>query len=125
MSDQDKTFTQEEVNAIISERLKQERAKIMKDVQIKEAELNRREAMMKTRDDWQKRGLPVDLLECLDAEKLDTAAEILEGTKNAHSKAGWGGGKNPDAGNAALYDEDGNPTDHAIRQRMGLDRKEG
>ena len=125
MSESAKTFTQDEVNAIVSERLKQERGKIMKEVQEKEAELTRRETMMNTRADWQKRGLPVDLLECLDAEKLEAAAAILEGTKEKPgSRAGYGGGKDPEHGAYQMRDAEGNPTDYAIRQRMGLARKD-
>lgn len=120
MSEENKTFTQDEVNAIVSERLKQERAKIMKDVQTKEAELNRRETMMNTRADWQKRGLPVDLLECLDADKLEAAAEILE--KKKGSRGGF------DRSNSRLPHEiitdDGKPDDLAIRRKMGLVRKD-
>lgn len=126
MSDQDKTFTQEEVNSIVSERLKQERAKIMKEAQEKEAELTRREALMNTRADWQKRGLPVDLLDCLDAEKLDAAAVILEGIKK-NSKGQKGGF---DYSNSRLpnrnesEDDQEGPTEKAIRQKMGLARKD-
>lgn len=122
-----KTFTQDEVNAIVSERLKQERAKIMKDVQTKEAELNRRETMMNTRADWQKRGLPVELLDCLDAEKLEAAAAILENNKDKPvERGGWGGGKNPrePSGAKPLRDQNGNLTDYAIRQKMGLSGKD-
>lgn len=126
MSDQDKTFSQEEVNSIISERLKQERAKIMKEAQEKEAELNRREKMMSTRADWQKRGLPVDLLECLDAEKLDAAAEILEGI-NKNNKGHKGGFDRSNSRlpnrNGAEDDQEG-PSEKAIRQKMGLARKD-
>ena len=127
MSEESKTFTQDEVNAIISERLKQERAKIMKDVQTKEAELNRRETMMNTRADWQKRGLPVELLECLDAEKLEAAAAILEkSTEKPSSSGGWGGGKNPLTAPHAkpMRDANGDLTDYAIRQSMGLTGKD-
>lgn len=126
--EENKTFTQEEVNAIIGERLKQERAKIMKEVQEKEAELTRRESFMNTRAEWQKKGLPVELLECLDQTKIEAASTILEGMKgNNNSSGGWSGGKNPvEAPKAgeALRDANGNPTDYAIRQRMGLIRKD-
>ncbi len=122
MSEEKKSFTQDEVNAIVSERLKQERAKIMKDVQSKEAELNRRETMMNTRADWQKRGLPVDLLECLDADKLEAAAAILE--KKSGSKGGF------DTSNTKLphdynkYGDMNGPDEMAIRRKMGLVRKD-
>ena len=126
MSDQDKTFTQEEVNSIVSERLKQERAKIMKEAQEKEAELTRREHMMSVRTDWQRRGLPVDLLDCLDAEKLDAAAVILEGI-NKNSKGQKGGfdhsnSRLPNRNESEDYQE--GPTEKAIRQKMGLARKD-
>ena len=122
MSEENKTFTQDEVNAIISERLKQERAKIMKDVQTKEAELNRRETMMNTRADWQKRGLPVDLLDCLDAEKLEAAAAILEKKSNTGKKGGFDS-SNTRLPRESMKDQDG-PTEAAIRAKMGLVRKD-
>lgn len=117
--EENKTFTQDELNAIISERLKAERSKIMKDVQAKEAELTRRESMLNTSSDWKSRGLPVELLEMISPDKYDAAAEILQGYKKSEpARGGWGGGKNPDPAPRVLSQEE------QIRQRMGLNRKD-
>lgn len=118
MSEENKSFTQEEVNSIVGERLKQERAKIMKEVQAKEAELTRRETMMNTRADWQKRGLPVELLEYLEVEKLDEAAAILEkGHLSSGSRGGFSGNVKPGDVKPGSFDAE-------IRKKMGLFKKE-
>ena len=117
--DDNKTFTQEEVNAIISERLKSGRSKIMKDVQAKEAELARRESLINATADWKKRGLPVELLDMIPEDKFESAATALEGYQKTGNKGGWGGGKNP---GRALSPEEAEEI--AIRDRMGLNRKD-
>lgn len=123
MSDE-RTFSQDEVNAIVSDRLKQERTKIMREVTQREAELSRREAMLTAKADWQKRGLPAELLDTLDMSKegaIDSAAAILENIKTtAHigeSKTGkFGFGSIPQ--HAAEADPDS-----ALRSAMGLHGK--
>lgn len=80
--DNNKTFTQAELDQIIKERLAKERAKLTAEAQQREAELTRREAMLAAKEDWSKRGLPVALLDSLDFSKegaLDAAAAVLTG----------------------------------------------
>lgn len=128
MSDE-RTFSQDELNTIVSERLKQERAKIMREVNQREAELTRREALLTAKADWQKRGLPADLLDTLDLSKegaLDMAATILESIRISPN-AGRGGhlGKIGYGGSIESSGDAGqrNDPDAALRSAMGLDKK--
>lgn len=85
----ERSFTQEEVNNIVSDRLKQERTKIMREAQEHEAKLNRREALLAAKADWTKRGLPADLLDTLDLSQegsIEAAASILERIKPANTE---------------------------------------
>ena len=85
MSDNnERTFTQAELDQIISERLKREREKVAAEQAQREAELTRRERLLTAKEDWAKRGLPADLLDSLDLSKdgvLDAAAAIVEKLK--------------------------------------------
>ena len=117
----ERTFTQDEVNKMIGDRLKQERAKLMREAQEREAELNRREALLTAKADWAKRGLPADLLDSLDLTRegaLDTAAAVLE-KYQANRAFPSTGGVDP----AALPPESSARRD-GLRDAFGL-RKEG
>ncbi len=118
----DRTFTQDEVNSILSERLKQERTKFLREVNEREAALTRREALLTAKEDWTKRGLPADLLDSLDMSKegvLDAAAAIIEGIRNP---AGRTMSKN--GGFAGVPDKIGttDDSDDALRAAMGLEK---
>lgn len=124
MSDE-RTFSQDEVNAIVSERLKQERTKIMRDVTRREAELAQRETLLSAKADWQKRGLPADLLDSLDMNKegaLEAAAAILENIKITSGAKGGGIGKNYGFGGTLERSKEAAP-ESALRSAMGLDKK--
>jgi len=86
----DRVFTQDEVNRIVADRLKSERDKYMREAQQREAELNRREALLTAKADWAKRGLPADLLDSLDLSK-DGALEAAENIVSGLSKGNRGG----------------------------------
>lgn len=94
---EDRTFTQAELDQIIADRLRKERAKIAAEAQQRAAELDRREALLAAKEDWSKRGLPVSLLDSLDISKdgaLEAAAAVLAGLqKNEPDKRGG----NPDS----------------------------
>ena len=116
----EKTFSQSEVNAIVSERLKQERSRLMADVNRREAELTRREALLTAKADWQKRGLPADLLDYVNnIDALDDIAGLLEGFHNScntpkGTRGGFAGASEP------IKEAD---PDAALRSAMGLNRK--
>ncbi len=77
MSDE-RTFTQAEVDQLIGERLKREREKYRQEADQRAAELDRRERLLTAKADWQRRGLPADLLDV-----LDISDEALERAENA------------------------------------------
>lgn len=73
-----KTFTQEDVNRIVSERLAQERKKPVDDE--REKNLKAREARLDCRDYLDGKKYPaklLDLLDCSDVEKFKTAADAM------------------------------------------------
>lgn len=80
-----KTFTQEEVNRIVSERLNREKGKIDADREAeyskREAELNTREIKLKARESLSEKNLPselIDVINCSNEEELERSLEILE-----------------------------------------------
>lgn len=92
----ERTFTQEQVNAIIGERLSKEKAKndaafAEKEQQFAERErqLANREALVDLKDRLKEMGLPAELLPVLnvqDKPALDKALEALEGYISEQSK---------------------------------------
>ena len=112
--DNNKTFTQAELDQIIKERLTKERAKLTAEAQQREAELNRREELLKAKEDWSKRGLPVALLDSLDFTKegaLDAAAAVLTGLQD----------KGPDrSGGNPFVGDSGIPSGDPLRGAFGL-----
>lgn len=73
----ERMFSQEEVDQIISERLKRERTKYQQEAAQRAAELDKRERLLTAKVDWQKRGLPVELLDSIVLSK-DGALEAAE-----------------------------------------------
>lgn len=76
-----KTFNQEEVNRIVSERLAREREKLPKDDEREQA-LKAREARLDCRDYLDSKKYPaaiLDVLDCSDVEKFKTAADAIVG----------------------------------------------
>jgi len=81
-----KTFTQDQVNAIVGERLQKERQKSEADIVIREQKLNQREFLLTAKNTLRDRGYPADLLDvlkCTDSESLDKALGILENNLGA------------------------------------------
>lgn len=79
-----KTFTQEEVNQIVSNRLKEEREKLKKEQDAafadREKAINAREMRMTAAEELHKKGLPsslVDAINCTDKETMSKSIEIL------------------------------------------------
>lgn len=62
-----RTFTQEQVNKIVSERLQKERGKADTTFAAREAELAQREFQLKAREIMESKNLPVKLLDALNA----------------------------------------------------------
>lgn len=120
---EDKTFTQEEVNKIVSKRLTEEREKMQKeqDATLAEREqaIKAREMRMSAIEKLQEKGLPTslaDALNCSDEKALESGIEILSNTygqastgTNTHVEQPY----SPRGGGAPLKDD-------PIRRAMGL-----
>lgn len=92
-----KTFTQEEVNRIVSDRLARERDKLPKDDE-REKALKAREARLDCRDYLDSKKYPaaiLDVLDCSDVEKFKTAADAIVGKFPAIVGGDGMGGKYP------------------------------
>lgn len=76
-----KTFSQEDVNRIVGERLAKEKAKNESDWQQRERDLQRRELQMTAKEYLNEKNIPVELLDALsytDEETLQKSVEIIE-----------------------------------------------
>lgn len=80
----EKTFTQEQVNAIVSRRLAEEKAKGEAALNKRETELNQREMQIRAKELLAEKGLPKNLADVLrysDEESLKAAIDVIEKTK--------------------------------------------
>nr|DAM58331.1 MAG TPA: Major head protein [Bacteriophage sp.] len=112
-----RTFTQEEVNQIVSGRLKEEREKMKREQDAafaeREQNIKAREMRMNVLDKLKSKGLPeslADAINCSDEKSVDKSIEILTNTykaeqgeyqKSAYHPAG-GTGEKPDPIRAAM-----------------------
>ena len=76
---EDKTFTQDQVNAIIGERLQKERQKAESDIAKREQELSQREFLLNAKSTLTEKGLPAELADYIiaDPEALEKAVNLL------------------------------------------------
>lgn len=87
---QGKTFSQDDVNRIVQERLSKERAKTESGFAEREKELARREFALDARKELSDRGYPEDLLDALnatDANSLKKSLDILDSYMKEHGAA--------------------------------------
>lgn len=80
----EKTFTQEQVNAIVSRRLAEEKAKSEAALNKRETELNQREMQIKAKELLAEKGLPKNLADVLrysDEESLKAAIDVIDKTR--------------------------------------------
>ena len=78
-----KTFTQEEVNTIVQDRLAKEKAKYEKQLEDMQTDVSRREKRLDAQEKLKEKGLPAELVDLvnLDDEKLfNTSLELIERT---------------------------------------------
>lgn len=112
-----RTFTQEEVNQIVSGRLKEEREKMKREQDAafaeREQNIKAREMRMNVLDKLKSKGLPeslADAINCSDEESVDKSIEILTNTYKAeqgeHQRTTYhpvgGTGEKPDPIRAAM-----------------------
>ena len=92
MTDTDKTFSQEDVNRIVSERLAKEKGKLENAFEEREKELAQREFKQKAVKALADKGLPANLLEALNTsseEAFNKSLLLIE--KQIPQKSGGGG----------------------------------
>lgn len=81
---QEKTFTQEQVNAIVGKRLSEQKATLEADFVKREQELNKREMNIRAKELLSERGLPKGLSDVL---RYDTEEELVKAIETIeHSK---------------------------------------
>ena len=117
----EKTFTQDELNNIIGERLAKEKVKNEALLVQKEKELAERELRLTASEKLVEKGLPIELLEalnCTSSETLENSIKIIETAikKNQRHDAVITGAKPGDS--STRPQKPGG--DQAIRDAMGL-----
>ena len=78
----EKTFTQDDVNRIVQDRLAKDRAKSSEEITKREQELLQREFRLNSRQKLIDRGYPEDILDalnCSDEKSFDRALDIIDG----------------------------------------------
>ncbi len=77
----ERTFTQEDVNRIVQERLAKEKGKGNEDLEKRAAELDKRERRMNAIDELRKNGLPDYLVDALNMETDEAFQQSMEAIK--------------------------------------------
>lgn len=120
----EKTFTQEQVNQIISERLARDRAKSEAALVEKEQQLAQRELLLNAKERINEMGLPVELLDALNIsssealeKSLNTVKAVLEKQKSEAQPIKFRGAT-PATPNRPKANSSFDETD--IRKAMGL-----
>lgn len=120
----EKTFTQEEVNRIVGERLSKEKSKGNTDFSKREQELLQRELRLSAKEMLSSKGLSVQLadpLDCTSQESLEKGISLIEAAFNEYSGAIKRNIKIIGAvpGQSGVGGKD-TPADDSIRKAMGL-----
>lgn len=100
-STEGKTFTQEDVNRIVQERLAKEKSKTNEDLEKRAAELDMRERKMDAVQKLRENGLPDYLVEALNMETDEAFQKSMEAIKKMK-------GESPDASGTVIIGK-GNP----------------
>ncbi len=123
----EKTFTQEDVNRIVQERLAKEKAKNSGEADFakREQELARRELHMSAREKLAGKGLPVQLAEalnCADKDAMEKSVATIETVFNEYRKESMKNikFKGFQPGVSTKLPDAGKTEDLAIRSAMGL-----
>lgn len=110
-----KTFTQEEVNAIVQDRLAKEKAKYEKQIADLQADVNRREKRLNAVDLLKQKELPaelIDLVDLKDEDSMNNSIALLDKTYKQQHGADEKPGYTPAGGRTHYVDP--------IRSAMGL-----
>lgn len=121
----EKTFTQDQLNDIVSRRLAEEKAKSEKTLREREQQLAQRELLLTAKEKLTESGLPVELLDALNVsspEAMDKAITTLKGVidkiKAEAPKPFTIHGAHP--GESGRRPELGMGGDSSLRKAMGL-----
>ncbi|MFA9379133.1 MAG: hypothetical protein ACERKZ_20660 [Lachnotalea sp.] len=112
---QEKTFTQEQVNAIVGKRLAEQKATNDQELIKRESELKQKEMSLKAKELLQEKGLPKELAEVLrydNEESLVKAIETIEHTRGLNqnnNQADLAGEKQIQEHKLEMGSEYGNP----------------
>lgn len=128
MSEQ-KTFTQDEVNRIVSERLQREKEKSGASLDEREKDLAKREFNLKAKEILDQKKLPHTLLEALNTESeeaFNKSLEVLEQCISDKLKGDKITGTEPGGtvrvNSGGAHGSGGSSEDGSIRKAMGLSR---
>ena len=116
-----KTFTQDDVNRIVGERLSKDRSRNESDFVKRENDLKQRELAMTAREMLAEKGLPKDLADILrysDEETLKTAIDKIQEFRSKEN----GGYKLLNGGQHRLPEGDnrGDDNEHSLKKAFGL-----
>lgn len=75
---EEKTFTQEEMNRVVQERLARDRANAREDLERREKELGEREFALYATELLKENDLPIDIMNALDRSDKDTFASAVK-----------------------------------------------
>lgn len=118
----EKTFTQEQVNAIIGERLAKEKAKSEAALAEREQQLVQRELMLTAKEKINEMGLPVELLDALNVSSPEALDRSLKAVKAAFDKEN--NNKKPqrvyEEHKLPVFEDHDNPVNAQLRKAMGL-----
>lgn len=90
-----KTFTQNDVNRIVQERLAKEKGKVGEELDKRAAELDKRERRMNARDELRKNGLPDYLVDALNMETDEAFQQSMEAIKKMKGESPESGQPQP------------------------------
>ena len=120
-----KTFTQEEVNAIVQERLAKEKAKYDKQIADMQADIKQREKRMEAIGKLKEKGIPEELVELVkldDDKSFNASIELLERTYKNNQPEGQNGGTGAGQMQHGGYKPKGGVVEvDPVREAMGLD----
>lgn len=123
-----RTFTQDDVNRIVGERLAKEKAKTEQELSQREAELSKRELTLKAKEIMMNRKMPIELLEAVnytDEKTLNKSLDIIYDYVHSEKFAPKLVGVTPAESARTIYrpvrGEDNTPyIEAATRKAMGL-----
>ena len=120
----EKTFSQEDVNRIVSSRLAQEKAKSEATLAEREKQLEKREKIISLKEKIKEMNIPIELLDVLDVSNDEALDKALNAVKDAIGSGSENNKKTfiPVAGNR-LPESHLNPLDNEkreLRKTMGL-----